>query len=358
MISKNNMNNKMSNDKAYQLLIKTIKTEIRSAQIKAAVSVNTELLKLYWFLGSQIAAEQEKGHWGDGLLKQISYDLQKTFPDMKGFSHRNVKYMKQWFSFWSLGESIGQQAVAQLKIGMIFQIPWGQNLVIISKSDSQDEALFYVRKTVQNSWSRAVLTHQIESKLYQRQGKAMSNFASQLPQPLSDLAQQTLKDPYCFDFLTLSEKYNERELESALVENITQFLLELGTGFAFIGRQYKLQISNQDFYIDLLFYHIQLRCYVVIELKATDFKPEFAGKLNFYISAVDDILANEQDNLTIGLLICKSKDKIIVEYSLKNINAPVGISEYELTQQLPVPLKPSLPSIKEIEAEIEGLENE
>jgi len=352
------MSNKSIQHDEYQQFIKTVKTKIQSAQIKAAVSVNIELLKLYWFLGSEVVEKQKKSHWGDGLIKQLSMDLKKEFPDMKGFSYRNVKYMKQWFLFWSPAEAIGQQAVAQLEPDLILQIPWGQNLVIISKSQSKGEALFYVQQTIDNNWSRAVLTHQIELGLYQRQGKAINNFSNQLPQLQSDLAQQTLKDPYCFDFLMLSKKHNEKELEAALVENINHFLLELGTGFAFIGKQYKLQVSDKEFYIDLLFYHIKLRRYVVIELKTVDFKPEFAGKLNFYISAVDDLLADKQDQPTIGLLICKSKDKTIVEYSLKDINKPVGVSEYELIQQLPESFKPSLPSIEEIEAELGEFGNE
>ncbi len=241
-------------------------------------------------------------------------DLKKEFPDMKGFSYRNVKYMKQWFLFWSPVDVIGQQAVAQLEPDLILQIPWGQNLVIISKSQSKEEALFYVQQTIENNWSRAVLTHQIELGLYQRQGQAINNFSNQLPQLQSDLAQQTLKDPYCFDFLMLSKKHNEKELEAALVENINHFLLELGTGFAFIGKQYKLQISDKDFYIDLLFYHIKLRCYIVIELKTVDFKPEFAGKLNFYVSAVDDLLA---DKPTIACLSVNQKIKLLLNTPLK-----------------------------------------
>ncbi len=342
----------------YKDFIHAIKTEVQAAQIKAAVSVNRELLRLYWFIGSQIVEKQKTALWGSGLIKQLSADLQKEFPDIKGFSARNLERMKSWYLFWQNEPLIATQLVSQLTMPLIFQIPWGQNLVIVSKSSSEDEAEFYVKKTIENNWSRSVLLHQIESNLYHRQGKAINNFASQLPQPQPDLAQQTLKDPYCFDFLMLTEKHNEKELESALVENISHFLLELGTGFAFIGKQYKLQVSDKDFYIDLLFYHIKLRCYVVIELKTVDFKPEFAGKLNFYISAVDDLLADKQDQPTIGLLICKSKDKTIVEYSLKDINKPVGVSEYELIQQLPESFKPSLPSIEAIEAELGELGNE
>ncbi len=344
--------------KDYRAFIHSLKSEIQTAQIKAAVSVNRNLLKLYWLIGSQIVEKQKTANWGDGLVKQVSLDLRTEFPEMKGFSTRNIHLMKQWYLFWHQEPAIVQQAVAQLELAPIFQIPWGQNLLIISKSASPEEALFYVKKTIENNWSRAVLTHQIELELYQRQGQAISNFKQQLPSPQSDLARQTLKDPYCFDFLTLTEKHNEKELESALIDNISHFLLELGAGFAFLGKQYKLQIGDQDFYIDLLFYHIKLRCYVVVELKTVDFKPEFAGKLNFYISAVDDLLADKEDRATIGILICKSKNRTIVEYALKDMQKPIGVSEYKLTRQLPKEYQPSLPSIETIEAEIERLENE
>ena len=342
----------------YRDFIIRIKSEIKSSQIKAAIAVNRELLKLYWFLGSQIAEKQKATNWGDGFVKQVSQDLRHEFPNMKGFSTRNIHLIKQWYLFWHEGDEIVQQVVAQLENLPIFQIPWGQNLVIISKSKSMQEARFYVQKTIENNWSRAVLTHQMESGLYQRQGESISNFKQQLPKPQSDLARQTLKDPYCFDFLNLTEKHNEKELESALIENISQFLLELGAGFAFLGKQYKLQVGEEDFYIDLLFYHIKLHCYVVVELKTVDFKPEFAGKLNFYISVVDDLLATENDQPTIGILICKSKNKTIVEYALKDMQQPIGVSEYELTSQLPKKYQPSLPSIESIEAEIGRLENE
>ena len=342
----------------YKNFIYTLKSQIHSAQIKAAIAVNRELLQLYWLIGSQIVEKQKNSRWGDGLVKQVSRDLQAEFPDIKGFSVRNIERMRKWFLYWFDEKEITTQVVSQLAQAPIFQIPWGHNLLIISKASSSEEALFYVQKTIENNWSRAVLTHQLEAKLYQRQGRALNNFKSHLPTPQSDLAEQTLKDPYCFDFLTLSEKYNEKELEAALCENISQFLLELGAGFAFIGKQYKLQVSDKDFYIDLLFYHIKLRCYVVIELKTGEFKPEFVGKLNFYISAVDDLLAEQQDHATIGILICKSKDKTIVEYALKEMQQPMGISEYQLTQHLPEQLQSSLPSIEAIEAEIGGFGDE
>ena len=330
----------------YKNFISEIKQRIKTTQIRAAVTVNQELLKLYWDMAVQITEKQKNSEWGDGFLIQMSRDLQAEFPDIKGFSLRNLKYMRQWYQFWLADAVIGQQLVAQ--------IPWGHNLVIISKVKDIEEGLFYVHQTLQNNWSRAVLTHQIESNVYQRQGKSISNFQATLPAPHSDLASQTLKDPYIFDFLSLTEHHNERELENALIEHITRFLLELGAGFSYLGKQYKLEISGDDFFIDLLFYHVKLHCYVVVELKTGKFKPEFAGQLNFYISAVDNTLKSERDNPTIGILICKSKNNTVVEYALKSIQNPIGVSEYSITQSLPDEFKSSLPSIEAIEAELES----
>jgi len=341
-------------DKTYKAWVNDLKSQIQSAQIKAAVSVNKELLKLYWLLGSQIVEKQKASAWGDGFIQQLSHDLRQEFPDMKGFSARNLERMRKWYLYWSKEKAIATQAVSQLDDAPIFQIPWGQNLVIVSKSANIEEALFYVEKTIDNNWSRAVLTHQMESGLYQRQGKAVHNFSARLPKPHSDLAVQTLKDPYCFDFLTMREAYGERELEKALVDNIMAFLLELGAGFAFVGKQYHVSVGGKDFYIDLLFYHTKLHCYVVVELKTGEFIPEFAGKLNFYISAVDDLLADELDKPSIGILICKSSHQTIVEYALKDMHKPIGVSEYELTRQLPKAFESSLPSIEDIEAELGG----
>ena len=334
----------------YKIFIKQIKSRIQSSQIKAALSVNREMLKLYWFIASEIVKKQELSHWGDSFLKQISTDLKKEFPDMKGFSETNLKYMKKWFLFWQSSP----QLVDELDNAPFFQIPWGHNREIITKLKTVDEALFYVNKTIENNWSRNVLLNQIGSKLHERQGKSITNFDKQLPAKNSDLAKEILKDPYNFDFLTIHEKYNEQELENALIADITNFLLELGEGFSYVGKQYKLTVDNEDFYIDLLFYQIKLHSYVVIELKTGKFKPEYAGKLNFYISAVDGILKTEKDSPTIGLLICKEKNKTIVEYALKDVAKPIGVSEYELTKQLPEKYKNVLPSIEEIEKEIGG----
>lgn len=346
--------NLLQQDKNYTAFLVELKSRIKSSQIKASVSVNRELIGLYWEMAEKIVERQKCSHWGDGFLAQMSKDLQEEFPDMKGFSKRNLELMRQWYLFWTDDDAIGQQAVAQITIAkqLATQIPWWHNVVIISKVKNHEEALFYVQKTMENNWSRAVLTHQIEGDLFGREGKAITNFYASLPAPQSDLARQTLKDPYIFDFLTIRDKHDERELEDALVGQVTKFLLELGAGFSFISRQYKVTVDDEDFYIDLLFYHVKLHCYVVVELKAVAFKPEFAGKLNFYVSAVDDILKTEQDKPTVGILICKSKKKTVVEYSLKDMHKPIGVSEYQITKALPDELKSSLPTIEEIEAEL------
>ncbi len=331
----------------YKVFLKEIKSRIASSQIKAAIAVNEELLRLYWDLGGMILEKQKVSSWGDGLLAQISADLKSEFQNIQGFSVRNLKYMRQWFLFWNIDNQIGQQLVAQ-----IFKIPWGHHIAIIAKIKNIEEAVFYLQKTVEHSYSRSVLIHQIESRLYGREGKAITNFSMTLPAPNSDLAHQSLKDPYIFDFLTMRENYDERELESSLVAHVTKFLLELGAGFSYIGRQYKLEVADEEFYIDLLFYHVRLHCYVVVELKTGKFKPEYAGKLSFYVSAVDGILKSESDNPTIGILICKSKNDTVVEYALKDINKPIGVSEYVLMKSLPKEFKSSLPTIEEIEAEM------
>jgi predicted nuclease of restriction endonuclease-like (RecB) superfamily len=341
------MKNISIQDNTYTKWVKELKNKIRTVQIKAAVKVNSELLNFYWELGADIIKKQKTTKWGDSFIGKLSRDLLSEFPDIKGFSTRNLHYIRQWYQFYSTSPAIVQQAVAQLS-----QIPWGHNVVIISKTQSCKEALFYVQKTIQNNWSRAVLTHQIESNLFKRHSNAITNFATTLPTPQSDLARETTKDPYNFDFLTLTEKFNEIDLENALINHVTKFLLELGAGFSFIGRQYPLEVNGDDFFIDLLFYHVKLHCYVVVELKAVKFQPEFTGKLNFYVSAVDEILKSEQDNPTIGILICKSKNNTVVEYSLKDIQKPIGVSEYIITENLPDEFKSSLPGIEEIEAEL------
>ena len=349
------MKENLTHSSEYRDWLAGLKTKVHQVQLKAAVTVNQELLLFYWELGVDIVEKQKSTTWGDGFLKQLSHDLMAEFPHIKGFSERNLKYIRQWYVFWAGQYSIGQQAVAQLEnkaITQITQIPWGHNLAIISKCRSSDEAVFYVKNTIVHGWSRSVLTHQIEIGLWDREGKAISNFQTTLTSPQSDLAQQTLKDPYVFDFLTLTKEYNERELEQGLVEHVTHFLLELGAGFAYIGRQVPLEVGERDFFIDLLFYHVRLHCYVVIELKIVDFEPEHAGKLNFYIKAVDEQLRHDSDQPTIGLHLCKNKDNLVAEWALSDIHKPIGISEYQITHTLPEELKTKLPTVEEIEAEL------
>ena len=271
------------------------------------------------------------------------------FPDMKGFSKRNLELIRQWYLFYS---QIAKQAVSQLQLAQVTQIPWGHNIAIISKCKDIKEAIYYVQNTITHNWSRNVLVHQIESALYKREGKAITNFPLALPKPQSDLARQTLKDPYIFDFLSMSDDYNERDLEKGLTAHLTNFLLELGAGFSFIGRQVPVQVGTKEFFIDLLFYHTRLHCYIVVELKTGDFEPAYAGQLNFYIKAVDSQLRKDDDHPTIGLLLCKSREKLVAEYALSDIHKPIGVSEYKLTHSLPKKLKSSLPTIKEIEKEL------
>ena len=360
----------LTTDKEYRAWLTDIKFRIRTVQIKAAASVNSELLRFYWSLGADIVAKQTTAKWGDGLLIQLSRDLMAEFPETKGFSERNLKYIRQWYLFYSRNRAIGQQPVAQFEkqvavrfphdefgqqvVAQITAIPWGHNIAIIAKCKDVEEAFYYVQNTQVHNWSRSVLVHQIESGLYQREGRSVTNFAVALPKPQSDLAKQTLKDPYIFDFLSMTSEYNERDLEKSLIEHITQFLLELGAGFAYIGRQVQIQVGEREFFIDLLFYHTRLHCYVVIELKTMEFEPEHAGKLNFYIKAIDSQFRKEGDQQTIGILLCKNKDKLVAEYALSDIHKPMGVSEYQLTQALPDDLKPSLPSIEDIERELES----
>jgi predicted nuclease of restriction endonuclease-like (RecB) superfamily len=365
----------------YRDWLKALKQRVRQAQVKAAVQVNTALLTFYWELGADIVERQATAQWGSGFLKQLSADLMAEFPDMKGFSRRNLERIRMWHLFYAEGvpncdtacvaitreprfdsEETVPQAVAPVAdnpkvqgvVARLVQIPWSHNLVIIAKCKDVIEAIYYANMTIEHNWSRNVLTHQIESGLYQREGKAITNFAATLPAPQSDLAQQLIKDPYNFDFLTLTKACNEREMEQALIEHITKFLLELGAGFAYVGRQKCLQVGERDFFIDLLFYHTKLYCYVVIELKTGEFEPEHAGKLNFYLKAVDEQLRSDRDEPSIGILLCKSRDRIVVEYALSDIRKPMGVSEYQLFRVLPDNLKPSLPSIEELEAEFGG----
>ena len=346
---------------SYVQWVRDIKHYIRRQQIKAAVKVNVELLKVYWRLGRDITEHKADAQWGSRFYETLSSDLKAEFPDMKGFSVTNLKYCRRFYELYSQSDIIRQQLVDGLddvkrhQVGdesqvPIFSIPWRHHTEIIAKCKTVDEALFYVCKTIENGWSRSVLLNFLDAKLYLTEGKAVTNFARLLPTPMSDLAQQTLKDPYNFDFLTIRQDYDERELQSALTTNMTRFLLELGNGFAYVGQQYRLQVGEQEFFADLLFYHLKLRCYVVIELKVERFKPEHLGQLGFYISAIDRDVKTEGDNPTIGLLICKTKDSVVAEYALGTTSLPIGISEYELKRMIPDNFKGTLPTIEEIEA--------
>ncbi len=337
----------------YKQWLNEIKQKFQNSQIKASIQVNSILLEFYWNLGHEIVQKQKQHKWGSGFLQQLSDDLSGEFPEIKGFSKRNLELIRKWYLFWQQVVSQFENANTKQVVSQILQIPWGHNIAIIQKCKTAKEALYYVQNTIKNGISRSVLIHQIETNLYARDGKAITNFETTLPPLQSDLAKEITKDPYNFDFLTLTNDYQEKELEDSLIENITKFLLELGSGFAYVGKQYKLQVGGEEFRIDLLFYHIKLKCYVVVELKAVEFKPEFAGKLSFYTSAVDGELKDNDDNPTIGILICKSKNDIVVEYALKDINKPLGISEYELMETLPKEYKSSLPTLEQIEEQFD-----
>jgi len=323
-----------------------LKTRIHSAQQRAALAVNRELVLLYWQIGRDILERQAREGWGAKVIERLAHDLRTTFPDMKGFSRANLMYMRAFAEAWP-DEAIVQQAVGQL--------PWGHNLVLLSKLKAAPQRLLYAKRAVEHGWSRSILEMQIETRRVEREGQALTNFTERLPSPNTDLAHQSLKDPYLFDFLRLGDEAHEREIEAALVQHITQFLLELGAGFAFVGRQVHLEVGGDDFFIDLLFYHLKLRCYVVIELKADKFKPEHLGQLGFYLTAVDRQVKSEHDNPTIGLLLCKSKNQVVAEYALGDKTQPMGIAEYKLLESLPADLQTGLPSIEQIERELGAL---
>ena len=372
---------RLAGNQEFKSWVSQLKQDIRSTQIKAAIKVNTELLRLYWRMGAGICEKQKSASWGDGWLKELSRELMAEFPDIKGFSYRNLRYIRQWYEFYNqhltiwqqavakldnangqqavaqLGEANVQQVVAKINEDVFFSVPWGHHLYIISQCKDVDRAVFYLKKTVENGWSRAVLLNYLDTNLYERQGKAVNNFNRLLANPQSELAAQTLKDPYNFDFLTLDGEYRERELELGLTNNVTRFLLELGTGFAFIGSQVPLQVGEDTVYPDLLFYHLELRCYVVVELKATKFKGEHLGQLGVYVSAVNHIKKKPTDNPTIGLLICKTKNNVMAQYALESTNQPIGISEYQLSKLMPENIQSKLPTIEDIEATLSDNHN-
>ena len=317
---------------------------LRGPKIKAALSVNEKMIQLYWHLGKMINEKIQQANWGEGIIKHIAADLKAEFPHLTGFSRSNLFYMKQFYSFYAAADEKIQQLVGQ--------IPWGHNILIFRKVKSLDIAVFYLKATIQNNWSRSILDIQLDTKLHERQGQAITNFDKTLPSPQAELARETLKDPYLFDFLSMTTDLRELNLERQLTDQIVKFLLELGNGFAFIGRQYPLKIGQKEYALDLLFYHIRLRCFVVIDLKMRDFEPEYAGKMNFYLSAVDDLLKHEADNPSIGVIVCKSKDRFEVEYALRDLNKPIGVSGWILTEQLPDDLQAAFPTIEQLEQEL------
>jgi len=329
----------------YDAFLRDLKDRIRAAQVRTVLTVNRELILLYWGIGREILERQARERWGSKVIDRLARDLRAEFPEMKGFSRTNLMYMRAFAEAWP-DEAIVQQLVGQ--------IPWGHNVRLLDLVKTSEERLWYVQAAIANGWSRNVLIHQIDSGLFKRQGKAITNFRKTLPSPQSELAQQILKDPYNFDFLSLGEEAKERDLEKALIEHLRKFLLELGVGFAFVGNQYHLEIDKEDFFIDLLFYHLKLRCFVVIDLKMGKFQPEFAGKMNFYLSAVDDRLKHPDDHPSVGIILCRTKKKMIVEYALRDTTKPLGVAEYRINDVLPENLKGSLPSIEDLEEELRG----
>ena len=322
-----------------------LKGRIHTAQQRATLAVNRELVLLYWQIGRDILARQASQGWGAKVIERLAHDLRAVFPEMKGFSPRNLKYMRAFAEAWPNAEFV-QEVLAQL--------PWYHQLALLDKLDSPETRRWYASKAIEHNWSRNILVMHIETRLLERSGTAITNFPASLPKPQSDLARESLKDPYRFDFLGLTDEAQEREIEHALVKHVTEFLLELGAGFAFVGRQVLLDVGGDEFFIDLLFYHLKLRCYVVIELKGGKFKPEHLGQLGFYLTAVDRQVKSEHDNPTIGLLLCKSKNKIVAEYALGDKSQPMGIAEYKLLESLPPELQSNLPSIEQIERELAG----
>ena len=327
----------------YAAFLEELKAQVYESRYQAARKVNKELILLYHYIGTEILKRQKAQGWGTKVIDQLSKDLTSTFPEMKGFSSRNLKYMRLFAESYPQVEFV-QEVLAQLT--------WYHNLTLLDKIKDEKERLFYIDHALEYGWSRNIMVMQIKQNLYARQGKAITNFSNKLPSPQSDLAQQTLKNPYLFDFLSLGQEAHEREIEKELVKHMEQFLLTLGAGFAFVGRQYHLEVSNQDFYLDLLFYHLKLRSFVVIELKDGAFKPEYAGKMNFYLSAVDDLVKHPSDNPSIGLILCKSQNEVLAEYALRDITKPIGLAEYRLHDALPENIKTALPTIEELEAEL------
>lgn len=336
----------LMNTSEYLTIIENIKSEIIAAQYRATIHVNADMLLLYYDIGCVI---NEHKSWGNKFIDNLAADIRIAFPESKGYSVRNLKYMAKFSETYPDREFV-QQVVAQ--------IPWGHNIILMDKVKNIEERKWYIKQSIINGWSRSLLTMQIESKLYERQvvAEKVTNFPATLPDIQSDLAIQTMKDPYLFDFISLKGKVKEIEIEKAMIDKIKDVLIELGKGFAFVGEQYKITVSEKDYYIDLLFYHLKLKCYVVVELKAREFEPTDAGQLNFYLSAIDDLVKDKTDNATIGLLLCKNKDNFTAEYALRNISSPIGVSEYKLLEDIPEYLKSQLPKVEEIELHIRDIE--
>jgi len=334
---------------AYQELLDDLKDCIRNARVHAALSVNRELVLLYWQIGQSILERQAKDGWGAKVIERLADDLRREFSDMKGLSRANLFYMR------AFAEAYPSEQIVQQLAG---QIPWWHNVVIMTRIKDPELREWYIRACIENGWSRAVLMVQIDTRLHERTGMAITNFHCTLPAPQSELAQQILKDPYNFEFLTTYDSMIERDLHKGLLEHLKDFMLELGVGFAFVGSNYHLEIGEEDFYLDLLFYHLRLRSFVVGELKTVEFKPEYAGKLSFYLSATDDLLRHPQDNPTIGILLCRGKNRVVVEYALRNVHQPIGVAEYQLAKALPDSLKGSLPTVEQLEAELKAVETQ
>lgn len=327
----------------YADFLNGLKQRIRSSQVKAALAINQELIHLYWQIGHEVLVRQEEQGWGSKVIDYLAQDLKREFPDMTGFSKTNLKYMRTFAEAYS-EEEIGQRSVDQL--------PWRHNIALFTKLKDREARFWYAQKSLENAWSRDILVMQIESNLFERMGGAITNFKRSLPAPQSDLAQQLIKDPYNFDFLTLTEGAQERELERALIEHIRDFLMELGLGFAFLGSQYPLVVSGKEYRLDLLFYHAHLHCYVVIDLKMGEFEPQHSGQMSFYVAAVDNLLRRDRDDPTIGIILCKTKDKTTVEYALQGSQQPIGVSTYQMQSQLPLSFQENLPTVEQLEMEL------
>ena len=341
-------------NKDYDSTLAELKKQIRESQVKAITAANKELISLYWKIGKTIVEKQEQSGWGTKIIEKLAKDIQNSFPGIEGFSRTNIFRMRAFYIAYQSSPPAGGQ-FQDNPPETVLSIPWRHNSVLVEKLKKHEERMWYAQKTIEHGWSRSVLEIMIGNSLHSRQGKAITNFKAVMPSPQSDLAQQATKDPYLFDFIALSDDVMEKDIENQLTEHIQKFLMELGQGFAFVGRQYPIKAGKKDLYIDLLFYHLNLRCYIIVELKAKEFDSRDAGQMSVYLSAVDDLLRHEGDNPSIGMILCRTKDNVFVEYALRNFNRPIGVAEYEtkLVETLPKELKSSLPTVKEIEAELE-----